>query len=72
MTDEPTEKHDSYFFVFDNKPTKEREKLLRKRPANSKKGPKENEWLQEYELIYLSHKHENWNLEPPKTHKGYE
>lgn len=36
-----------------------------KKEEKQKNGLSENEWLQEYKLIYDSQKLENWNIEEP-------
>ena len=63
MTDEPTHTTSGRFFTPDVR-IKKREMTTLGNKAKKNQGKSgENEWIQEYELIYLSHKYENWNLE---------
>ena len=67
MIDGPTEKRTPNFFTLDVK-TKKNKKHFKNMSQNSQSKLFENEWLQEYELIYLSHRYEDWNLEEVNSH----
>jgi hypothetical protein len=66
--EEPAEKHKAKFFTLDVKTIIGREKPFKNKSLNDQKRSFDNEWIQEYELIYLSHRRENWNLE--KAHSS--
>jgi hypothetical protein len=65
MAIEPTKEVIIKFFALDVLNQKERKiKNITSSDENSP-GKSENEWLQEYELIYSLQEHEDWNLEAP-------
>ena len=51
------------FIALEVKISREEMNSLKNKLIRNRSRMKENEWLQEYELIYLSQKYENWNLE---------
>lgn len=63
MIDEPLGNCNGSFFTLEVKISKDEMNRFKKKLTSNQNKTDENEWLQEYELIYLSHKHENWNLE---------
>ena len=63
MINKPLEKRNMNFFVLEVKISREEMNGLKSKLIRNRSRMKENEWLQEYELIYLSQKYENWNLE---------
>ena len=63
MKKEQTEKNREKFFTLDVKNKRDRKKFFKSKSLNCQGESYENEWIQEYELIYLSHRRENWHLE---------
>ena len=63
MMNKPLEKRNMNFFALEVKISREEMNGLKSKLIRNRSRMKENEWLQEYELIYLSQKYENWNLE---------
>ena len=63
MINKPLEKRNMNFFALEVKISREEMNSLKSKLIRNRSRMKENEWLQEYELIYLSQKYENWNLE---------
>ncbi len=63
MINKPLEKRNMNFFALEVKISREEMNSLKNKLIRNRSRMKENEWLQEYELIYLSQKYENWNLE---------
>jgi len=63
MINKPLEKRNMNFIALEVKISREEMNSLKNKLIRNRSRMKENEWLQEYELIYLSQKYENWNLE---------
>lgn len=67
MTGKPTHTNNTNFFTLDVRINKADITILKNKTKKNQSKTNENEWIQEYELIYLSQKHENWNLEDTPT-----